>query len=120
MWGTHPAQKDLPAAGRINPASARDTRSRRPVSGGVHEGDLRLWTGPSKRASLIVGICLWEVDMTTLKPRPDPAQTLAAWAWAAVVLTPVGWFYGVLAFAYSHLGDVTDVGMMAGGIALFA
>lgn len=58
--------------------------------------------------------------MTTLKPRPDPAQTLAAWAWAAVVLTPVGWFYGVLAFAYSHLGDVTDVGMMAGGIALFA
>jgi len=36
--------------------------------------------------------------MTTLKPRPDPAQTLAALAWAAV----------------------TDVGMMTGGIALFA
>lgn len=58
--------------------------------------------------------------MTTLKPRPDPAQTLAALAWAAVALTPVGWFYGFLAFAYSHLGDVTDVGMMTGGVALFA
>lgn len=58
--------------------------------------------------------------MTTSKPRPDPAQTLAALAWAAVALTPVGWFYGVLAFAYSHLGDVTDAGMMTGGIALFA
>jgi hypothetical protein len=58
--------------------------------------------------------------MTTLKPRPDPAQTLAALAWAAVALTPVGWFYGFLAFAYSHLGDVPDVGMMTGGIALFA
>jgi hypothetical protein len=58
--------------------------------------------------------------MTTLRPRPDPAQTLAALAWAAVALTPVGWFYGFLAFAYSHLGDVTDVGMMTGGIALFA
>ena len=57
--------------------------------------------------------------MTTLKPRPDPAQTLAALAWAAVALTPVGWFYGFLAFAYSHLGDVPDVGMMTGGIALF-
>jgi len=41
-------------------------------------------------------------------------------AWAAVALTPVGWFYGVLAFGYSHLGDVTDVSMMTGGIALFA
>jgi hypothetical protein len=61
-----------------------------------------------------------EVDMATLKPRPDPAQTLAALAWAAVALTPVGWFYGFLAFAYSHLGDVTDVGMMTGGVALFA
>ena len=58
--------------------------------------------------------------MATLKPRPDPAQTLAALAWAAVALTPVGWFYGSLAFAYSHLGDVTDVGMMTGGVALFA
>ena len=58
--------------------------------------------------------------MTTLKPRPDSGQTLAALAWAAVALTPVGWFYGFLAFAYSHLGDVTDVGMMTGGVALFA
>jgi hypothetical protein len=58
--------------------------------------------------------------MTTLKPRHDPAQTLAALAWAAVALTPVGWFYGFLAFAYSHLGDVTDVGMMTGGVMLFA
>jgi hypothetical protein len=58
--------------------------------------------------------------MTTLKPRPDPAQTVAALAWAAVALTPVGWFYGFLAFAYSHLGDVTDVGMMTGAVALFA
>ena len=45
--------------------------------------------------------------MTTSKPQP--AQTLAAWAWAAVALTPVGWFYGVLTAAYSHLGDVVDV-----------
>jgi hypothetical protein len=58
--------------------------------------------------------------MATLKPRPDPAQTLAALAWAAAALTPVGWFYGFLAFAYSHLGDVTDAGMMTGGVALFA
>ena len=49
-----------------------------------------------------------EVDMTTLKPRSH-AETLAAWAWAAVALTPVGWFYGALAVAYSHLGDVVDV-----------
>jgi hypothetical protein len=56
--------------------------------------------------------------MTTSKPRP--AQTLAAWAWAAVALTPAGWFYGLLAIAYSHLGDVTDASMMLGGIALFA
>ena len=58
--------------------------------------------------------------MTNLKPRPDPAQTLAALAWAAVALTPVGWFYGFLAFSYSHLGDVTDVGMMTAGVVLFA
>lgn len=57
--------------------------------------------------------------MTTLKPQPGPAQTLAAWAWAAVALTPVGWFCGVLAIAYSHLADVTDVGMMTGGVVLF-
>jgi len=36
-----------------------------------------------------------------------------------VALTPAGWFCGVLAIAYSHLGDVTDVGMMTGGVALF-
>ena len=60
-----------------------------------------------------------EVDMTTLKPRPDPAQTLAALAWAAVALTPFGWFCGFLAIAYSHLGDVTDVGMMTEGVVLF-
>jgi hypothetical protein len=56
--------------------------------------------------------------MTTSKPRP--AQTLAAWAWAAVGLTPAGWFYGLVAVAYSHLGDVTDVSMMLGGVVLFA
>ena len=58
--------------------------------------------------------------MTTLKPRHAAADVLAALAWAAVALTPVGWFYGGLAVAYSHLGDVTDVSMMTGGIALFA
>jgi hypothetical protein len=41
-------------------------------------------------------------------------------AWAAVALTPIGWFYGFLAFSYSHLGDVTDVGMMTGGVVPFA
>jgi hypothetical protein len=56
--------------------------------------------------------------MTTSKPRT--AQTLAAWAWAAVGLTPVGWFYGFMAIAYSHLGDVTDRNMMFGGVVLAA
>ena len=56
--------------------------------------------------------------MTTSKPRA--AQTLAAWAWAAVGLTPVGWFYGFMAIGYSHLGDVTDRDMMFGGVVLFA
>jgi hypothetical protein len=56
--------------------------------------------------------------MTASKPRA--AQTLAAWAWAAVGLTPVGWFYGFMAIAYSHLGDVTDREMMFGGVVLFA
>ena len=56
--------------------------------------------------------------MTTSKPQP--AQTLAAWTWAAVALTPVGWFYGALAAAYSHLGDVVDVNQMLGGVLLFA
>ena len=56
--------------------------------------------------------------MTTSKPRA--AQTLAAWAWAAVGLTPVGWFYGFMAIAYSHVGDVTDRNMMFGGVVLFA
>lgn len=57
--------------------------------------------------------------MTTLKPRRAPVDVLATWAWAAVALTPVGWFYGVLAIAYSHLGDVTDVSMMTAGVVLF-
>jgi len=56
--------------------------------------------------------------MTTSKPRA--AQTPAAWAWAAVGLTPVGWFYGFMAIGYSHLGDVTDRDMMFGGVVLFA
>jgi hypothetical protein len=56
--------------------------------------------------------------MTTSKPLA--AQTLAAWAWAAVGLTPVGWFYGFMAIGYSHLGDVTDRDMMFGGVMLFA
>ena len=56
--------------------------------------------------------------MATLKPRA--AQALAAWAWAAVGLTPLGWFYGSMAIAYSHLGDVTDRNMMFGGVVLFA
>jgi hypothetical protein len=56
--------------------------------------------------------------MTTSKPWP--AQTLAVWAWAAVGLTPAGWFCGLLAIAYAHLGDVTDASMMLGGIVLFA
>ena len=48
-----------PASGRrILTRPARDIRSRRPVSGGVHDGDLRLWARPPKRATLIVGICL--------------------------------------------------------------
>lgn len=54
--------------------------------------------------------------MTTLKPQSAHADVLAAWAWAAVALTPVGWFCGVLAIAYRHLGDVTDVGMMTEGV----
>ena len=58
--------------------------------------------------------------MTTLKPRHAAADVLAVLAWAAMVLTPVGWFYGALAVGYSHLGDVTDVSMMTGGIVLFA
>jgi hypothetical protein len=56
--------------------------------------------------------------MTTSKPLA--AQTLAAWAWAAVGLTPVGWFCGFMVIAYSHLGDVTDRNMMFGGVVLFA
>ena len=57
--------------------------------------------------------------MTTLKPQRAPGENLAGWAWAAVALTSVGWFYGFLAIAYSHLGDVTDVSMMTGGVVLF-
>jgi hypothetical protein len=52
-------RRDLPAAGAaLTPASVRDTGLRRPVSGGVHDGDLRLWARLPKRATLIVGICL--------------------------------------------------------------
>ena len=57
--------------------------------------------------------------MTTLKPQRAPGEILAAWAWAAVALTPVGWFYGALAAAYSHLGDVVDVNQMITGVLLF-
>ena len=57
--------------------------------------------------------------MGTMKPRRSAADVLAAWAWAALAVTPVGWFYGALAIAYSHLGDVTDVNKMIGGIVLF-
>ena len=57
--------------------------------------------------------------MTTLQSRHAAADVLAALAWAAVGLTPVGWFYGALAVAYSHLGDVTDVSMMTGGLVMF-
>ena len=57
--------------------------------------------------------------MTTSKPRRAPGETLAAWAWAAVALTPVGWFCGALAAAYSHLGDVVDVNQMITGVLLF-
>ena len=107
---------DLPVAGAALTLVCPDTRLKRLVSGGVRDGDLRLWARPPKARNPDRGDLSWEVDMTTLKPRPDPAQTLAALAWAAVALTPVGWFYGFLAFAYSHLGDVTDVGMMTGGL----
>jgi len=50
---------------------------------------------------------------------PSSIYNLALWTWIAVALTPLGWFSGVLAVAYSHLGDVTDVGMMATGAVLF-
>jgi hypothetical protein len=59
-----------------------------------------------------------EAGMTTSKPWA--AQTLAAWTWAAVGLTPFGCFFGLMAIGYSHLGDVTDTDMMFGGVALFA
>ena len=57
--------------------------------------------------------------MTTLKPQRTPGGTLAAWAWTAVALAPVGWFYGALAAAYSHLGDVVDINQMLTGVLLF-
>ena len=52
--------------------------------------------------------------------KPRAAQTLAAWAWAAVGLTPVGWIYGFMAIGYRHLGYVTDREMMFGGVVLLA
>ena len=57
--------------------------------------------------------------MTTLKRPPAQTDNLALWTWIAVALTPLGWFSGFLAIAYSHLGDVTDTGMMTTGVALF-
>jgi len=57
--------------------------------------------------------------MTTLKRPPAHTDNLALWTWIAVALTPLGWFYGFLAIAYSHLGDVTDVGMMTTGVVMF-
>ena len=53
--------------------------------------------------------------MTTLKPGSH-VETLAAWAWATIALTPVGWFYGALAVAYSHLGDVVDLNQEITGV----
>ncbi len=58
--------------------------------------------------------------MATLKRRPAHTDNLVLWTWTAVALTLVGWFWGALAIAYSHLGDVTDVSMMTGGVVLFA
>jgi hypothetical protein len=58
--------------------------------------------------------------MTTLKPQRAPGETLAAGAWALMALTPVGWFFGALAAAYSHLGDVVDLNQMLAGVLLFA
>ena len=57
--------------------------------------------------------------MTTLKPQRVPGETLATWAWAAVASTPVGWFFGALAVAYSHLGDMVDVNQEITGFLLF-
>ena len=57
--------------------------------------------------------------MTTLKRPPARTDNLALWTWIAVALTPFGWFSGFLAVAYSHLGDVTDAGVMTTGIVLF-
>ena len=57
--------------------------------------------------------------MTILKPEPAHAGNLAAGAWAAVALTPFGWFFGVLAVAYSHLGDAVDVSQLIAGHLLF-
>ena len=56
--------------------------------------------------------------MTTLKPQPAHTDNSAAGAWAAVALTPVGWFFGVLNIAYSHLGDVVDVNQLITGLLL--
>ena len=57
--------------------------------------------------------------MTILKPEPAHAGNLAAGAWAAVALTPFGWFFGVLAVAYSHLGDAVDVSQLIAGHLIF-
>ena len=57
--------------------------------------------------------------MTTLKPRHASADVLAALAWAAVAVTPFGWFYGALAVAFSFEGDHPIVSQMIMGVLLF-
>jgi hypothetical protein len=57
--------------------------------------------------------------MTTLKPQPAHTDNLAAGAWAAVALTPFGWFFGALAVAFSNEGDHPIVSQMIMGVLLF-
>ena len=58
--------------------------------------------------------------MTTSKPQPTQADNLAAWTWIAVTLTPVGWFFGALAIAFSYEGDHPVVRSVIIGLLLFA
>jgi hypothetical protein len=57
--------------------------------------------------------------MTTLKPQPAHTGNLAAGAWAAVAVTPFGWFFGALAVAFSNEGDHPIVSQMIMGVLLF-
>ncbi len=57
--------------------------------------------------------------MTTLKPQPADVGNLTAGAWAAVALTPFGWFFGTLAVAFSNIGDEPIVSQMIMGLLLF-